>query len=98
MSDLANGKRRTIYGFIGKLPASRLPYVEFTWSQTQETLVESNTRIVEFFGGGTEYLTIDYVSRHKIDVMLQLSLCCVTGEFPVFSRREKGFWQHNTDT
>lgn len=59
MADPATGKRRTVYGFIGKLSASRLPYVEFTCSQSQESFVESNTRMIEFFGGVTEYLTID---------------------------------------
>ena len=37
--------------FIGKLSASRLPYVEFTYAQTQESFVEINTRMIEFFGG-----------------------------------------------
>jgi len=46
-TDPVTGKRRTVYGFIGKLSKSRLPYVEFTWSQNQESFVESNVRMVE---------------------------------------------------
>jgi transposase len=58
-TDPATGKRRVVHGFIAKLSASRLPYVEFTYSQNQESFVESNVRMVEHFGGVTEYLTID---------------------------------------
>lgn len=52
-------KRRKVNGFIGKLSASRLPYVEFVYSQDQESFVESNIRMLEFFGGTTRYITID---------------------------------------
>ena len=59
MTDPKTSKRRAVYGFIAKLSATRLPYIEFTYSQNQESFVESNIRMVEFFGGVTEYLTID---------------------------------------
>jgi transposase len=57
--DPETGKNRRVYGFIGKLSSSRLPFVEFTYSQKQEEFVESNIRMIEFFGGITEHLTID---------------------------------------
>jgi hypothetical protein len=78
MTDPVTGKRRTVYGFIGKLSASRLPYVEFTYTQTQESFVESNIRMVEAFGGVTEYLTIDnlkagVIKAHIYDPQLNRS-------------------------
>jgi len=59
MTDLDTGKRRVVYGFIAKLSCSRLPFVEFTYSQNQVSFVESNINMLEFFGGVPEYLTID---------------------------------------
>ena len=66
-TDQETGNRRVVNGFIAKLSASRLPFVEFTYSQSQESFVESNIRMVEFFGGVTEYLTIDNLNSfwHK---------------------------------
>ena len=52
-------KRRTVYAYIAKLSSSRLPFVEFTYSQDQASFVGSNIKMVEFYGGVTEYLTID---------------------------------------
>lgn len=58
-ADPVTGKRRVVYGFVAKLSSSRLPYVEFVYTQNQESFVESNINMVEFYGGVTEYLTID---------------------------------------
>lgn len=57
--DPATGKRRVVYAFVAKLTFSRLPFVEFTYTQSQESFVESNIHMVLFFGGVTEFLTID---------------------------------------
>lgn len=57
--DPETGKNRRVYGYIGKLSSSRLPYVEFTYSQKQDSFVMSNVNMLEFFGGVPEYLTID---------------------------------------
>jgi transposase len=59
ITDPDTGKRRVVYGFIAKLSSSRLPYVEFTYTQSQESFVQSHVNMGEFFGGVTEYLTID---------------------------------------
>lgn len=59
ITDPVTKKRRVVYGFVAKLSSSRLPYVEFTYSQTQESFVESHINMVEFFGGVPEYMTID---------------------------------------
>jgi transposase len=57
--DPETGKNRRVYAFIGKLSASRLPYIEFTYSQKQDSFVMSNVHMLEFFEGVPEYLTID---------------------------------------
>ena len=59
ITDPATGARRVVYGFVAKLSSSRLPFVEFTYTQSQESFVQSHINMVEFFGGVTEYLTID---------------------------------------
>ena len=48
-----------VWAFCAKLSYSRLPFVEFVYTQSQESFVESNVRMVEFFGGVTDFLTID---------------------------------------
>ncbi len=57
--DPQSGKNRKVNGFIGKLSCSRQPFVEFTYTQKQESFVYSNVHMVEFFNGVTEYITID---------------------------------------
>lgn len=57
--DPASGKNRRVHAFIGKLSCSRLPYVRFTYTQKQESFVESNVRMLEFYDGTSEYITID---------------------------------------
>jgi transposase len=57
--DPETGRNRRVYGFIGKLSSCRQPFVEFVYTQKQEDFVESNIRMVEFFGGVTDHLTID---------------------------------------
>lgn len=78
LNDPETGRRRTVNGYIAKLSSSRLPYVEFAFSQNQESFVESNVRMVEFFEGVTEYLTIDnlkagVIQAHIYDPQLNRS-------------------------
>ena len=54
-----NGKQRRVYAFAAKLSCSRLPYIQFSYSQKQESFVESNIAMVEFYDGVTECLLID---------------------------------------
>lgn len=68
--DPVTGKNRRVYAFIGKLSASRLPYVEFTYSQKQDAFVLSNVQMLEFFGGAPEYLTIDNLKAGVIKAHL----------------------------
>jgi hypothetical protein len=58
-TDHITGKRRRVNGFIGKLASSRLPFVEFTYTQKQDSFVMSHIHMIEFYGGVSKYLTID---------------------------------------
>jgi transposase len=51
--------QRRVYAFAAKLSCSRLPYIRFSYTQKQESFVESNVGMVEFYGGTTECLLID---------------------------------------
>ena len=57
--DHHSGKSRRAYAFAGKLSCSRLPYIQFTFSQKSESFVESNIRMLEFYGGVTDWILID---------------------------------------
>jgi hypothetical protein len=57
--DPLTGKRRKVYAFCAKLSYSRLPFVMFVYTQDQESWVESHIQMGEYFGGFTEYFTID---------------------------------------
>jgi len=50
---------RRVYAFAARLSCSRLPYIRFSYTQKQESFVESNVAMVEFYGGTTECLLID---------------------------------------
>lgn len=59
LTDAESGKARRVYAFAARLSCSRLPYIQFVWSQNSESFVESNVRMLEFYGGVTECLLID---------------------------------------
>ena len=52
-------KNKRVWAFCAKLSFSRLPFIEFVFTQKQESFVESNVRMLEFFGGVTDCLAID---------------------------------------
>jgi transposase len=57
--DKAKNKRRTVYAFIGTLGNSRHKFVEFVYSQNQQSFVESHVKMFNYFGGVTESIRID---------------------------------------
>ena len=57
--DRHSGKDRRVYAFAAKLSCSRLPYIRFTYTQKQDSFVESNIAMVEFYSGVSECLLID---------------------------------------
>ena len=57
--DRHSGNQRRVYAFAAKLSCSRLPYIQFTYTQKQESFVESNVAMAEFYHGITDCLLID---------------------------------------
>jgi transposase len=56
----AEAKRnRVVYAFCGILSHSRLPYIEYTYTQKQESFTASAVDMFEFYGGSTEIVSID---------------------------------------
>jgi hypothetical protein len=53
------GKRKTVYAFIGVLSYSRLPYVEFVYTQNQQSFTESFIRMFAYYDGTPRYASID---------------------------------------
>lgn len=53
------GKRRRVHAFCSMLAMSRLPFVEFVYTQTEVAFVESNVHMFEFYGGVTETQVLD---------------------------------------
>jgi len=52
-------RNRIVWAFCARLSCSRLPYIEFVYTQKQESFVKSNINMLEFYGGVSEFLTID---------------------------------------
>ena len=57
--DPLTNKLRTVYAFIGTLAYSRHKYVEFVFSQNQQSFVNSHVNMFSFFGGVPKILVID---------------------------------------
>jgi hypothetical protein len=57
--DLITGKNKVIYAFIGTLSHSRHKYVEFVYTQNQQSFIASHVKMFEYFGGVTERINLD---------------------------------------
>ena len=57
--DPVKNKRRTLYSFIGTLGNSRHKFVEYVFSQNQQSFTESHVKMFNFFCGTTQTLRID---------------------------------------
>jgi len=57
--DRPSGQRRTLFVFIGTLSHSRHKYLEFTFSQNQQSFVSSHVRMFSFWGGCPETIVLD---------------------------------------
>lgn len=53
------GKKRTVFAFIATLAHSRHKFVEFVWSQNQQSFVASHVKMFEFFEGVPERIVLD---------------------------------------
>ena len=59
LSDPLTLKNRVVWAFIAVLSHSRLPFVQFVYSQDQTSFVASLVAMLEFYGGVTEFISID---------------------------------------
>ena len=59
VNDPLTGKRKTVYAFIGTLSYSRHKYVDFVYSQNQQSFVTSHVKMFSFFGGTPKVVVLD---------------------------------------
>ena len=52
-------KNRTVYAFIGTLGYSRHKFIEFVFSQNQQSFAQSHVRMFNFFGGVPRVIYLD---------------------------------------
>lgn len=57
--DPVEKRNRVVYAFCSRLSFSRLPFIEYVFSQNQESFVESNIDMLEFYQGASEFISID---------------------------------------
>jgi transposase len=57
--DAGSGKKRRVHAFCNVMAMSRLPFVEFVYTQTEVSFVESNVHMCEFYGGVTQTQVLD---------------------------------------
>ncbi|MEX2633665.1 MAG: IS21 family transposase [Balneolales bacterium] len=57
--DEQTGRQRVVYAFIGTLSWSRYKFVEFVFSQDQQSFVSSHVKMFAFWGGVSELMRID---------------------------------------
>jgi hypothetical protein len=53
------GRKKTVHAFIGTMSHSRFPFVQYVFSQNQESFVESNVDMLEFYGGVPVRISLD---------------------------------------
>ena len=53
------GRNRVVWAFCGLLTHSRLPYVEFVWTQDQRSFAGSFASMWHYYGGSTEFVSLD---------------------------------------
>ena len=52
-------RNRVVNAYCGILSRSRLPFIEFTYTQNEEEFSSSNINMFEFYEGVTEYISLD---------------------------------------
>lgn len=57
--DLVQQKNRTVWAFCGILSCSRLPFIQFVYTQDQKSFVGSLIDMFEYYGGVSELVSID---------------------------------------
>jgi transposase len=87
--DPASGRRRVVWGFCTTLAYSRLPFIQFVYTQKQESFVESLIDAFEYYRGTTETVSIDNLKSGVIkpdlwDPLLNKSLAEAAEYYGVF--------------
>lgn len=59
LADPVSGRNRVVWAFCAVLSHSRLPFVEFVYTQDQVSFVGSFVAMVEYYQGVTEFISID---------------------------------------
>jgi len=59
LHDPVSGENRIVWAFCGVLSHSRLPYVQFVYTQDQVSFVGSVVLMTEYYGGCTEFYSLD---------------------------------------
>ncbi len=59
LEDLRTGKNKVVWAFCAILAHSRLPFIQFVYTQNQRSFVESFIDMFEYYGGVTEIQSID---------------------------------------
>ena len=59
LRDAVGGTTRLVWAFCGVLTHSRLPYVQFVWTQDQGSFVGSVVLMLEYYGGATQFISLD---------------------------------------
>ena len=84
-----DGRNRTIYAFCAILAHSRKPFVQLVTSQNERSFAESVVEMMHFYGGVTEFLTVDNLKAAVIkpdlwDPQLNRSLAEVSEYYGTF--------------
>ena len=59
LEDPATGRNRVVWAFCGILSHSRLPFIQFVYTQEQSSFAESFIDMFEYYEGATEIQSID---------------------------------------
>lgn len=59
LHDPASGRSRVVYAFCGILSHSRLPFIQFVYTQDQRSFMTSIVDMFEYYGGVTTSLSMD---------------------------------------
>lgn len=57
--DPQTGKKRVVHAFVATLSSSRYLFIEFVFTQNQQSFCESFVRAFEYFGGVPQFVSID---------------------------------------
>lgn len=57
--DPVEKRNRIVWAFCARLSYSRLPYIEFVYTQNKDSFVASNINMLEFYEGSPEFITLD---------------------------------------